>query len=99
MKKKYKRLPVAKKQCATCPFREGSKYAGLRNELAEHAMTKNSRICHSTGSNAINRSTGKKSLLCRGARDLQLAVFHGMGFISEPTDEAWEAKCKELGLP
>jgi hypothetical protein len=36
--------------------------------------------------------------LCRGARDKQLWLFAAMGFISEPTDAAWEAKCKELGL-
>jgi hypothetical protein len=36
-------------------------------------------------------------MLCRGARDLQLQMFAATGFIDEPTDAAWERKCKELG--
>ena len=96
---KRKNLPVARNQCATCPFRDGSPYEYLRSNLGCSALTEASRICHSTGSNnAINRRTGKPPMLCRGARDLQLRYFHGIGFIEEPTDEAWQRKCKELGL-
>jgi hypothetical protein len=40
----------------------------------------------------------RTSHACRGARDLQLALFAGIGFISEATDAAWAAKAKELGL-
>lgn len=94
-----KRLPVMKSKCATCPFRDGSPYAYLAAGLAESALSDSSRICHSTGSNnAINKRTGKKPMFCRGARDLQLRFFATIGFISEPTDKAWEAKCKELGI-
>jgi hypothetical protein len=86
--------------CATCPFRAGSPYAYLNNDLERSALTNRSRICHSTGSNnAINRRTGKRPMLCRGARDAQLKFFADMKFISEPTDEAWNEKCKEMGLP
>lgn len=53
MKKPY-RPPVMKEMCATCPFRDGSPYAELATHLAGEAMTSGSRICHSTGSNAIN---------------------------------------------
>lgn len=85
--------------CATCPFRPGSKYADLAPMLAKSALTEASRICHSTGSdNAINRRTGKPPAFCRGARDVQIKFFHHAGFIEAPTDEAWEKKCKELGL-
>ena len=91
-------LPIMAQQCATCPFREGSKYAALAGQLGEHALTKDSRICHSTGTNAIGGRTGKPSRLCRGARDLQLKYFYSIGFISAPTDEAWAAKCQEMGL-
>jgi hypothetical protein len=74
--------------CATCPFREGSPYAHLADDL-----------CHSTGSNnAINRRTGKPARICRGARDLQLQVFTAIGVLTAPTDEAWDAKCRELNL-
>ncbi len=86
--------------CATCPFRDGSPYAYLANDLAKSAMTEATRICHSTGSNnAINARTGKPAMACRGARDLQLKMFAGMGFIDTPTDDAWAEKCVEMGLP
>lgn len=88
-------LPVLKVMCGTCPFRPGSKYDYLMEELAEHALTANSRICHQTGSNAINHRTGKPERLCRGARDLQLKAFHACGFLEEPTDEEWSKKLKE----
>lgn len=98
MPQKSKRLPVLKQMCATCPFRPGSKYAELAEGLAESATSEASRICHSTGTNAIGGRTGKKSVLCRGARDLQLRMFAAMGFIEAPTDEAWDKKCKEMNL-
>jgi len=100
MAKKTKRLPVLKEMCGTCPFRPGSPYAGLAGGLALSAATEASRICHSTGANnGINHRTGKPPMLCRGARDLQLKQFHAMGFIEAATDEAWEKKCKEMGIP
>lgn len=96
---KKKPLKPVKNKCASCPFRTGSDYTYLAPTLAECALTKRSRICHSTGSNnAINKRTGKPPMLCRGARDLQLQVFFAMKFIEAPTDEAWDKKCKEMGL-
>jgi len=87
------------KMCATCPFREGSKTEFLRLHLTESALTEASRICHSTGTNnAFHRRTGKPEHLCRGARDVQIHFFHCIGMIDAPTDAAWDAKCKELGL-
>lgn len=93
-----KRLSVMRKQCATCPFKPGSQYAELRGALELSALTSASRICHSTGSNAINARTGKPERLCRGARDRQLQMFASIGFIESATDAAWDKKCKELGL-
>lgn len=95
----YKREPVMKAMCATCPFAPGSPHAYLAPSLAKSALEQNSRICHSTGKSAIKGRTGKAKRLCRGARDIQLKAFHAMKVISAPTDEAWEAKCKEMGLP
>jgi hypothetical protein len=95
-----KREPVMPKMCRTCPFRKGSPYAFLREDLTNSALTTSSRICHSTGSNnAINLRTGKEPKLCRGARDVQLEVFFKLGVIKAPTDEAWDQKCKEIGIP
>lgn len=93
-----KRLPVLKNMCATCPFRNGSPYASLASDLAGSALLNASRVCHSTGSNAIHKNTGKPERLCRGARDLQLKVFAAIGFIESATNEAWENKCKEVGI-
>jgi hypothetical protein len=94
-----KLLPVAPRMCATCPFRAGSPYAQLARDLADSALSAASRICHSTGSNnAINRRTGRPAALCRGARDVQLQHFYRIGFLSAPTDAAWNAKCAEMNL-
>ena len=93
-----KRLPVQPSMCSTCPFRPGSPYAHLVPTLTASALQEKSRICHSTGTSAIMGRTGKPELLCRGARDVQMQVFHRMGFIEAATDEAWDRKCQELGL-
>jgi hypothetical protein len=92
-----KATEVLPKKCDTCPFKPGSKYEHLAPTLAVSALTERSRICHQTGSNAINHRKGKPPMLCRGARDLQLAALHGAGFLSAPTDEAWAEKAKMLG--
>jgi hypothetical protein len=85
--------------CATCPFREGSPYAYLKDTLLESALNKATRICHCTGKdNAIHKRTGKPEQVCRGARDHQLTMFYEMGFLEAPTDETWTEKVKELGL-
>lgn len=97
MKKKLP--PVRATQCATCPYRDGSPTEFLRLHLTMSALGEASRICHSTGSNnAFHRRTGKPPALCRGARDVQLRYFKAIGFIADATDEAWAAKCIELGL-
>lgn len=91
-------LAPLKRMCATCPFRTGSPYAGLAPMLAKSALSEATRICHSTGNNAINRTTGKPPRACRGARNVQLKAFAATGFIRAATDEAWAERCRELGL-
>jgi len=91
--------PVLKEMCGNCPFREGSPYQDLVPTLTDSALNGQSRVCHSTGSNnAIHRRTGKPQAICRGARDIQLKYFAAIGFIEEPTDEAWDKKRKELNV-
>lgn len=97
MNKRNANLPVMPEMCDTCPFRPGSEYESLADDLARSAMTNKSRICHQTGTNAINRRTGKPPQLCRGARNVQLEAFAASGFIEAPTDEAWQKKRDELG--
>lgn len=86
--------------CATCPWREGSKYAYLKDALERSALTESNRICHSTGSrNAINWKTGKPEAVCRGARQAQLKYMAALGVIKAPTDEAWAAMRVQCGMP
>jgi len=66
--------------------------------LAESAATSATRICHSTGSNAIHHRTGKPSAACPGARKVALDTIAGMGIITEPTEAAWQAACDRLGI-
>lgn len=91
-------IPVQKVMCATCPWRRGSPYAYLVAMLSKSAATEANRICHSTGTSSIvyPNGTGKPDRICRGARNVQLAVFFGAGLLSEPTDAAWYAKVEEL---
>jgi hypothetical protein len=86
------------RRCPTCPFRPGSPYEALAEELAKGALSTGSRICHSTGRNSLKGNTGKPSKLCRGARNLQLEVFAASGFIEAATDAAWQKKRDELGI-
>lgn len=90
-------IPLRKSMCSTCPFRAGSPYASLVESLAHSALSE-SRICHSTGSNAINRKTKIPEHTCRGARQLQLARMHAMGVIEDPTDAAWNKKRVAIGM-
>ncbi len=90
-------MKVNKTMCATCPWRKGSPYEYLRADLEQSATRSCSRICHCTGVNAIN-TTNKAEAICRGARDAQLAMLHGIGFLPAATDEAWDAMCAQMGL-
>jgi hypothetical protein len=95
-------LPVMKKQCPTCPFREdGNGYTQVRGLLVSRAIdidTAGSPECHSTGeSDVTHKKIHKAPHVCRGARDLQLKLFAAIGFIEEATDAAWFKKAREMG--
>lgn len=92
--KNVKNSPVMKKRCPTCPFKhEHEGQIEVANMVRHRCMTEASQICHHP---ALHGKEQTK--LCRGARDYQLEMFHKMGFIEEPTDAAWAAKRKELGM-
>ena len=78
-------LPVNVHKCATCPFGNNTDRT-LQVQVIERCFTQQtSQVCHGTeGPNREPRS------LCRGMRDVQLQIFHRMGLLDEPTDEAWE---------
>jgi hypothetical protein len=88
--------PVMAKQCSTCVFAMTSRGDWVNPDLAELVESRIlscSQICHSP------RLHGKKEThLCRGTRDRQIELMYRMGVISALTDEAWEARRKELGL-
>lgn len=86
---------VRKTKCKSCPFRAGSPYEYLAPMLTADALSESSRICHSTGVNAIN-TTNLPEEICRGSRDIQLRMFYAMGYIEVCSDEAWERKWKEV---
>lgn len=85
-------MPVMAVQCKTCPFRRPPSDS-LRQRV-EGRLLAVSQTCHSTGVSRGKRDTH----LCRGARDFQLTILCRMGLLAEPTDAAWSAKVKELGL-
>lgn len=92
MARNIRNWPVMARCCASCPFRpEGD--IELRNKVMARTLGQASQICHHP------RIHGKKEThLCRGARDQQLTIFYRLGWIDAPTDEAFTAKSKELGV-
>ena len=100
-----KPIPVMPSMCATCPFREGG-LEEVRPLLQHRALSEASPICHSTGegerTNYIlgeDKPSRGPERICRGARNFQIRYFHLIGFIAAATDEAWNDKCREMGIP
>ncbi|MEG4047327.1 hypothetical protein [Microcoleus sp. Pol17_C1] len=86
--------PVQQKPCKTCPFSGEKPLPLCPSDLAiyyENLMGNGQHICHSTNNTKI----------CRGGRDIQLKWLCSIGFLAEPTDEAfneavnWALKNKE----
>jgi hypothetical protein len=93
-------LPCRETMCSTCPFAPNSPTAHVREAITHSALTEAARICHQTGSNNLfHRRTGLPRHICRGARDLQLQMLAALGFLEEATDEAWNARRVEMGMP
>jgi hypothetical protein len=84
-------MPVMLAQCKTCPFRERGPME-LRARIEARILSGVNQTCHSTGLARGKRDTH----LCRGARDFALTLFHRLGFLSEPTDAAWDRKRREI---
>jgi len=76
--------PVMAHCCASCPFGEHGDPRVKKSVVSRLLTLSHSQICHHP---ALH---GKREThLCRGARDFQLNLLHRMGFLSEPTDEAF----------
>lgn len=87
--------PVMKSKCPTCPFNKDENGRDAVPDIADmvrrRGLTEASQICHHP------RPHGKKEdHLCCGARDFQLKVFHRLGLLDTPTEEAWENKAQEI---
>lgn len=87
--------PVMKSKCPTCPFNKNENGREAALDIADmvrlRSLTEASQICHHP------RLHGKKEdHLCRGARNFQLEIFHRLGLLEMPTDEAWEKKMQEI---
>jgi hypothetical protein len=87
-KQEYDPNNVMPRKCATCPWRgdgQGVELGEFGYEaLVYQVMHDSNQFCH-----APALSGQPEERICRGARDLQLIVFHKLGVLKEPTDEAW----------
>ena len=74
--------PVQPKPCLTCPF-AGKKPIQLSPNRYQYYLNNLSglrqHLCHSANNKAI----------CRGGRNIQLRLFCALGYIPEPTNEAF----------
>ena len=86
-----KSMPVQVNPCTTCPF-AGTEPIQLNanrlREVYQKVMTlQTSHLCH----------TADDTKLCRGGRDLQIRVAYALGYIDEPTDEAFQSALEQFG--
>ncbi len=88
-------LDVMPSKCATCPWRSDGGILGdqpeLKTQLAIKTITDMSQYCHAPAFKGL-----PENRICRGSRDYQINVFHGIGFLDEPTDECWAAKWNQV---
>jgi len=78
-------MAVMRAKCRTCPFaHDGAK--DVRAHVEARSLVGINQTCHEADD----------AFLCRGARDFQLQIFHALGFLSEPTDAAWDERKREV---
>ena len=91
-----KNYPTRKQKCVTCPFRvddDGMFYdPSLVSELQVRSFT-SSHLCHHP-----TLYGEAETHICRGSRDYQIEMFFRLGYLEEPTDQAWEKAKAELKL-
>lgn len=75
-------LPVMSNRCATCPFNENGNME-LRGVVTARLL-KSSQLCHHPRFKGV-----KETHVCRGARDLQIAVMHRLGLLETADDAGW----------
>jgi hypothetical protein len=88
--KETRHLPVQSNPCRTCPF-EGKEPINLSQEryveiYTDVAGLDGQHLCHSANNEKI----------CRGGRNIQLKIVKALGFVDEPTDEAFDQAMDEV---
>ena len=86
-------IRVRKTQCETCVFRPVSE-GGINLALGRHEEIQCNLL---RGINQLCHHDDDKTV-CRGGRDFQLQMFHRLGVIKEPTDEALRAAMIKAGI-
>ena len=86
---------VMSKQCTTCPWKSDRDRLELTAEemamLTKMVLSEANIRCHHAA------FSGKaETKICRGARNLQLKVFHSLGVLDEPTDACWSATLSKI---
>jgi hypothetical protein len=82
---------VREHPCDQCPFTDHGIDLGLEKmaEIEAYLRAGQNHLCHKDRTHKT---------VCRGGRRYQLQVWHGMGLIEAPTDEALAKKMRELGI-
>jgi hypothetical protein len=82
-------------KCAHCPWNDDGgvfrRDDDSRSALKLSILTNRNQLCHAPAFNGE-----PESKICRGGRDYQIAHFHRIGFLAEPTDRAWAEKLAEI---
>jgi hypothetical protein len=90
--KSLRSLPVQQAPCRTCPF------AGEEPiQLGPEAMADCLRNVNSFG-NHFCHSVPQSMAICRGGRNITIQKLFAIGFISVPTDEAFNHWVKEMEM-
>lgn len=79
--------------CSSCPFIGGYGEA----KIGTVAVTEY-RVSLLSGCNHLCHSDPTNKTICRGGRDFQLQVFHRLGIIENPTDEALAEAMRKCGV-
>ena len=89
--------PVQPIMCGSCIFRQDGKQAelspGRLDAIRAYLIEATPHECHYPQTHGQN-----KHIVCRGGRDYQLMIWHRMGLIAAPTDEALHEKMVSLGI-
>lgn len=93
------RYTVQPRQCHTCIFRPAQQVVCPQRlaEIQAYLLQGNTHLCHSPDQ-AEPASHKRNTHACRGGRDWQLQIWHRLGFLDQPTDEALDLAMRQMGI-